>query len=362
MAGGGTGGHLYPALALADELTKRRKSCEVLFIGTKRGIEAKMLPKSKYPLKTIHASGLPRRPGLGQAKAIAVALAGAVQAASCLMKWRPHVVLGTGGYVSGPVLMAAKLLRLPMVIQEQNCIPGKTNRLLSRWADQVHIAYSESRRYFKRKDNIVLSGNPVRASLLKGSRAAGLRKLRLASDGFTVLVLGGSQGAHKLNEAAVEAVEILKRESNIQFILLTGRKDYGWVKNRIKSLRTRAAVRGFMWNMEIVYHCADLAVSRAGASTISELLAVGVPALLVPYPHAAHDHQEANAKAIAEKGAAKFLPESELTGAKLAAAIRELARSKRKLKEMSINARNCARYGAREKIADALENLAATRA
>jgi len=362
MAGGGTGGHLYPALALADELTKKRKSCEVLFIGTKKGIESRLLPKSKYPLTTIQATGLPRRPGLRQAKAIVTALAGVVQAAMCLMKWKPHVVLGTGGYVSGPVLLAAKVLRLPLVIQEQNCIPGMTNRVLSRWADQVHIAYSESRRYFKRKDNLVLSGNPVRASLLKGSRSAGLRKLRLSDDGFTVLVLGGSQGAHSLNEAAVEAVEILKDEENVQFVLLTGKQDYGWVKNRVKSFRTRAAVRGFMWNMEVVYHCADMAVSRAGASTISELLSVGVPAVLVPYPHAAHDHQVANAKAIAEKGAARCLLESELTGETLAAAIRELARSKRKRKEMSVNARNCARYEAREKIADALEGLAATRA
>lgn len=361
MAGGGTGGHLYPALALAEELTRKRKSCEVLFIGTKSGIESKLLPKSRYPLTTIHASGLPRRPGLSQTKAIVLAVVGAVQAATCLMKWRPNVVLGTGGYVSGPVLMAAKVLRLPLVIQEQNCIPGMTNRLLSRWADQVHIAYSESRRYFKRKDNLILSGNPIRASLLKGSRAAGLRKLRLASDGFTVLVLGGSQGAHRLNEATIEAIEILKEEENLQFILLTGKRDYGWVKNSVKSLRARAAVRGFMWNMEVVYHCADLAVSRAGASTISELLAVGVPAVLIPYPHAARGHQEANARAIADKGAARYLPESELTGTALAGVIRELARSKRKLKDMSVNARNCARYGAREKIADALEDLAATK-
>lgn len=362
MAGGGTGGHLYPALALADELTKKRKSCEVMFIGTKKGIESRMLPKSGYPLATIHASGLPRRPGLRQAKALALALAGAFEAGACLMKWRPHVVLGTGGYVSGPVLMAAKMLRLPVVIQEQNCIPGVTNRFLSRWADQVHIAYSESRRYFRRKDNLVLSGNPIRASLLKGSRTAGLRKLRLSTDGFTVLVLGGSQGAHRLNEAAVEAAEILKDEEKIQFILLTGNSDYEWVKSKMRSIRARYAVRAYMWDMEMVYHCSDLAVSRAGASTISELLAVGVPSILVPYPHAARGHQEANAKAIVEKGAARIMPEKELTGAALAAALRELFRSKRALKELSVNARSCARYGAREQIADALEGLAAARA
>lgn len=360
MAGGGTGGHLYPALALADELTKKRRSCEVLFFGTKRGIEGTLLPKSRYPLATIHAGGLPRKPGLRQIKAVLTAVAGAAQALSCLMKWKPDVVLGTGGYVSGPVLLAARLMRLPLVIQEQNCVPGMTNRVLSRWVDQVHISFSESRKYFPRKDNLILSGNPVRASLLKGSRAAGLRKMRLSEDAFTVLVLGGSQGAHSLNSAVVDAMEILRHEKGIQFILLTGKQDCGWVRGKVKSLPQRAAVRGFIWNMEAVYHCADLAVSRAGASTISELIAVGVPAVYVPYPHAARGHQEANARAIAERGAGRVLLEHELTGSRLANIIRELARSKKRLREMSINARNCARYGAREKIADAIEGLAAS--
>jgi UDP-N-acetylglucosamine--N-acetylmuramyl-(pentapeptide) pyrophosphoryl-undecaprenol N-acetylglucosamine transferase len=361
MAGGGTGGHLYPALAIADELTKGRKSSEILFIGTKSGIESRLLPKSSYPLVTIHASGLPRRPGWRQLKAVFTAVVGAVEAMSCLMKWKPHVVLGTGGYVSGPVLAAAKLLGLPTVIQEQNCIPGMTNRALSKWAYQVHIAFAESRRYFPRKDNLVLTGNPIRASVLKGSRAAGLRKLRLSAGAFTVAILGGSQGAHRLNTAAIEAMEILKGVRGLQFVLLTGKHDFGWVRSRVKSLGVKAAVKGFVWNMEIVYHCADLAVSRAGASTISELAAVGVPAVLVPYPHAAHAHQEANARAVEERGAARVLLESELTGSALAGIIRELSRSRSKLSEMSINARNYARYDARERIAEALEGLAAAR-
>lgn len=361
MAGGGTGGHLYPALAIADELKKGRKSCEVMFIGTKSGIESRLLPKSSYPLVTIHASGLPRRPGWRQLKAAFTAVVGLVEAMTFLMKWKPHVVLGTGGYVSGPVLAAARLLGLPTIIQEQNCVPGMTNRILSRWAYQVHIAFAESRRYFPRKDNLILSGNPVRASLLKGSRAAGLRKLRLSPDAFTVAVLGGSQGAHRLNTAVVEALEKLRGVPRMQFVLLTGKHDFGWVRSKVRSLGVKAAVKGFVWNMEIVYHCADLAVSRAGASTISELAAVGVPAVLVPYPHAAHAHQEANAKAMEERGAARVLLESELTGPVLAGVIRELSRSKSKLSEMSINARKYARYEAREKIAEALESLAAAR-
>ena len=362
MAGGGTGGHLYPALAVADELTKRRKSCEVLFIGTKKGIESRLLPRNKYPLVTIRASALPRRPGWRQAKAIVNSLVGAVEAMSCLAKWKPHVVLGTGGYVSGPVLLAAKLLRLPMVIQEQNCIPGMTNRILCRWADQVHIAFSESRKHFPRKDNLVLSGNPIRASLLKGSRVAGLRKLRLSPGLFTVAVLGGSQGAHNLNVAAVQAMEALKNESGIQFLLLTGNQDYGWVRSKVKPMGARVSVRAFIMDMEAVYHCADLAVSRAGASTISELAAIGVPAVLVPYPYAAHGHQEANARAMEERGVARVLLESELNGPALAGIIRELVGSRSKLREMSITARSYARYEAAQTIADALENLAAARA
>jgi UDP-N-acetylglucosamine:LPS N-acetylglucosamine transferase len=189
-----------------------------------------------------------------------------------LMKWKPHVVLGTGGYVSGPVLVAAKLLRLPCVIQEQNCIPGMTNRLLCRWVEQVHISFAESRKYFPRKDNLLLSGNPIRGSLLRGSKAAGLRKFRLAEGAFTV-----------------------------------------------------AAVR-------------------------------------VPYPHAAHGHQEANARAMEDKGAARVILDAELSGPRLAEIISELARSKRKLKEMSINARQYARPDAGERIAKAIEELAAAKA
>lgn len=361
VAGGGTGGHFYPALAIADELQKRRKSCEVLFIGTKRGIESRMLRRSRYPLVTVHASGLPRRPGWRQAKAIFNAALGVAEAATCLLKWKPHVVLGTGGYVSGPVSLAAKLLRLPLVIQEQNCIPGVTNRILCRWADQVHIAFSESRRYFHRKDNLFLSGNPIRASLLRTSKSAAMRKLRLSPGKLTVAVIGGSQGAHSLNVAAVEAMELLKEEKDIQFVLLTGKQDYGWVKSKVGSIPLRATVRGFIWNMEVVYHCADLAVSRAGASTISELAAIGVPAVLVPYPHAAHGHQDANARAMRERGAARVIPEEKLSGPSLAGIIRELIRSRRKLKEMSNNARSYARYEAREKIADAIESLASAR-
>ncbi len=361
MAGGGTGGHLYPALAVADELTKRRKSCEVLFIGTKKGIESRLLPKSRYPLVTIHAGGLPRSLGWSQAKAAFTALAGFTEATSRLMKWKPHVVLGTGGYVSGPVLMAARTLGIPIVIQEQNCIPGVTNRLLSRWADQVHISFSESRKYFPRKDHLVLSGNPIRASLLKGSRAAGLRKLRLSPDAFTVAVLGGSQGAHGLNVAIADALEILRGDRSLQFVLLTGKRDYGVVRSRARSAGVRAMVRGYVWNMEIVYHCADLAVSRAGASTISELAAVGVPALLVPYPHAAHRHQDANARAMEERGAARVVPEEKLSGKTLAGMIRDMSRSRAKLKEMSVAARSWSRYEAREEIADAIEALASAR-
>jgi UDP-N-acetylglucosamine--N-acetylmuramyl-(pentapeptide) pyrophosphoryl-undecaprenol N-acetylglucosamine transferase len=362
ISGGGTGGHFYPALALADELRRRRRSCDILFIGTKKGIEARLLPRSRYPLATIHACGLPRRPGFRQVKAIALALAGGLEAVSCLMKYKPHVVLGTGGYVSGPVLLAAKLLRLPCVVQEQNCVPGMTNRLLCRWVEQVHIAFSESRKYFPRKDNLFLTGNPIRASLLKGNRALGLRKLRLSDDLFTIAFLGGSQGAHSLNTAALEAVEMLKDEAGIQFIMLTGKTDYSWVKSKVRSLRVRASVRGFVWNMESIYHCADLAVSRAGASTISELVAVGVPSVLVPYPHAAHGHQEANARALEDKGAARMILDSDLSGEKLAALIRDLVRSKGTLRGMSINARQYARYEARETIAKAIEELAAGRA
>lgn len=362
ISGGGTGGHFYPALALADELRRQRKSCDILFIGTKKGIEARLLPRSRYPLATIHACGMPRKPGLRQVKAIVLALVGGLQAMSSLVKYKPHVVLGTGGYVSGPVLIAAKLLRLPCVVQEQNCVPGMANRLLCRWVEQVHIAFSESRKYFPRKDNLFLTGNPVRASLLRGSRVSGLRKLRLSKNLFTVAFLGGSQGAHSLNKAAIEAVEILKGDGGLQFLMLTGRDDYSWMKSKVRSLRVKASVRGFVWNMEAVYHCADLAVSRAGASTISELAAVGVPAVLVPYPHAAYGHQEANARAMEEKGAARVILDSELSGETLAALIRDLIRSKGALRTMSINARQYARYGAREKIAHAIEELAAARA
>jgi UDP-N-acetylglucosamine--N-acetylmuramyl-(pentapeptide) pyrophosphoryl-undecaprenol N-acetylglucosamine transferase len=358
IAGGGTGGHVYPGIAVAEELVRLRPSAEVVFVGGRRGLEAHAVPENGFRIRFIMTRGFPRRAWWRWPMALLANIVGLVQALWVVLSERPDAVLGTGGYVSGPVAAAAWLLGRPLVLQEQNSIPGLANRWLARVADEVHLSFTEARAYFKRKDNLKVTGNPVRAHILGGDRGQALQAFDLAEGKPTLFIFGGSRGAHRINEAALDAMRRLKGRVDLQFILQTGRDDFDWAKGVVDSEQLPARVMPFLKDIHLAYAVADLVVCRSGAMTLAEIAACGTPAILVPYPHAAHNHQEVNAHNLVERGAAALLLDRELTGERLAKEIAHLVADRQTLRRMSANARTFARLDAAERIVRSLERCA----
>jgi UDP-N-acetylglucosamine--N-acetylmuramyl-(pentapeptide) pyrophosphoryl-undecaprenol N-acetylglucosamine transferase len=359
IAGGGTGGHVYPGLAIAEEWARRHPDTEVVFVGTDRGLEATAVPRAGYRLRTIAARGLPRRPGLGLVKALFALLASLGQTWRILGEESPRVVVVTGGYVSGPVGLLAKLRGIPVVVQEQNSVPGATNRWLSLVAAEVHISFLESRHFFRRRDRLKVTGNPIRRSLLRQDRATAYEGLRLDPGKRTLLVFGGSRGAGSINKAMGAALSRLARVPRLQVLWQTGSDDAEWATRETAKLPIAVRVTPFVERMEMAYAVADLAVCRAGAMTIAELTACGVPSILIPYPHATHDHQTENAKGLVDRGAAEMIADGELQGDDLARRIDALLRDEPRLRRMGRNARAFSRTNAAERITDSMETLAA---
>ncbi|HYM80886.1 MAG TPA: undecaprenyldiphospho-muramoylpentapeptide beta-N-acetylglucosaminyltransferase [Candidatus Limnocylindria bacterium] len=358
IAGGGTGGHVYPGIAVAEEMMRLRPSAEVVFVGGRRGLEAQAVPESGFRIRFIVTRGFPRRAWWRWPAALIANVVGFAQALGVVASERPDVVLGTGGYVSGPVALAARVLRRPLLLQEQNSIPGLSNRWLARIADEVHLSFTEARAYFDRKDHLKITGNPVRAHILGGDRAAAMREFALAAGRPTVFVFGGSRGAHRINEAALDAMRRLKGRVDVQFILQTGRDDFEWAKGQVEADALPARVMPFLRQIHLAYAAADLVVCRSGAMTLAEIAANGTPAILIPYPYAAHNHQEVNANNLVERGAAALIPDRELGGERLAKEIAHLLADRQTLRRMSVNARTFARPDAAERIVRSLERWA----
>jgi len=354
IAGGGTGGHIYPGIAVAEEIKRLSPETSVLFVGGDRGLEGRVVPEAGFELATIPARGLPRK-ALWRVPGALLANTGAfVKAAGIVSSYKPDVVLGTGGYVSAPVVVAAWLARVPVLLQEQNAVPGLTNRMLARVADEVHVAFTESRSWFARKDRLKLSGNPVRRMILSGDRRQALARFGLSEQAATVFVFGGSRGARRINEAALDAMTRLRGGLQAQFILQTGKEDFAWAKERAEKEQLPVTVVPYLTHIHEAYAAADLVVCRAGAMTLAEIAACGVPAILVPYPFAAYDHQVTNAQNLAERGGAVMILDADLTGERLATEVQRLVKDRPTLIRMSSNARRFARPDAAERIAKSL--------
>ncbi len=354
MTGGGTGGHLYPVLAVADALKKLHRDTEILFVGSDRGLESKEVPEAGFRFHGLKTVPFPRRFG-PKTPAAALALGRAVLATrKILREFAPQVVFSSGGYASAPVAVAARLERAPLVLQEQNSIPGRTNRVASRFAAEVHLAYPSARVWFPRRGHLRLSGNPIREQILSGQASRALRLFRLEEGRRTVLVFGGSQGAHSINEALLDALPRFDGREDVQFLIQCGDRDYEAFLARCRDLHVKTWVRRFIANMGDAYALADLVICRAGALTISELAACGLPSILVPYPYAADNHQKLNAELMVEGGAAVLLPDHEMNGTTLASQAEALLAAPVKLREMSVNALRIARPQAADKIARAL--------
>ncbi len=326
IAGGGTGGHLYPGIAVAEEFCRQEPDSEVLFVGTKRGIETKVLPREGYKLEIIPAGGIVNKDMISKMVSGIKMIGGFIRSFSILKRFDPDVVIGVGGFASVPVLSASVILRLPTVILEQNLFPGLANRVLSHAVDCVVVAFEGSKTFFKRE--VKVFGNPVRQSII-GCKT-------IPKDSFVVFVFGGSQGAHTINKAVVESLDYLKEEAGrIIFIHQTGDRDCAWVKDSYEKTGIAAEVVPYIHNIAEVYNKADIVISRSGATTIAEITACGRPALLIPYPLATHDHQRINAEYLESMGTAEVISECDLSGKKIAEKIKYFLYNIGRLKEMS---------------------------
>ncbi|MBU1615491.1 undecaprenyldiphospho-muramoylpentapeptide beta-N-acetylglucosaminyltransferase [bacterium] len=331
IACGGTGGHIYPGLAIAEELLDKKlcKKEEILFCGTSKSGGLKVILKEGYDLCQIRACGLGSfRPD----KAIGTFfenLKGFLRSFPILKGFRPDVVIGLGGYSSFGIALASFILRIPLLICEQNSIPGRANRFLAFLAKKVAVAYPGAKDFFPAK-KVVLTGNPVRRDLGKIERKEARRYFGLKEDEPVLLLFGGSQGAHRLNEAMVEAYEHL---GQVRIIWVSGPPDYNWVKGH--HLPKGVILRPYLDEMPEAYAAADLIIARAGATSIAEITALGLPSILIPYPYATANHQQANASFLEEHGAARIILDKELKGEVLVREIRDLLKDRETLRKMS---------------------------
>lgn len=333
IAGGGTGGHLFPGVAIAEEFRRRNKENEVLFIGTNRGLEARVLPQIGFALATLEVEGIKGRGIARSMAALAKIPPSLIQSSRIFRGFAPDVVIGVGGYASGPAVLAARFMGLPTVIAEQNAIPGETNKILGKFADRIFVSFPETARWF-RADRVRVTGNPIRAAI-----AGGQRRERKPGEPFTILIFGGSQGAHRINLAALEALPHLgELKGRLRIIHQTGKDDLEWVTKEYRDQAMEAEVLPFITDMATAYGRADLLVCRAGATSIAEITASGKAAIFIPFPFAVNDHQMKNAELLVNRGAAAMIPERALTGESLSGIIRRLAQDPGKIEEMERNA------------------------
>ncbi|RMG98006.1 MAG: undecaprenyldiphospho-muramoylpentapeptide beta-N-acetylglucosaminyltransferase [Deltaproteobacteria bacterium] len=358
VAGGGTGGHLFPALAVAEELS--RGGTELRFVGTARGIEARAVPEAGYPLDLLTVRGIKGRGLSGLATGISRLPVAFFESLSILRRFRPDVVLGVGGYASGPVVATAVLLRLPTVVMEQNSVPGITNRILGRFVDRVCVTYPPGR-YFP-ASKVVRTGNPIRSSIVQRIRTAVEESVSRRSVGPTLLVLGGSQGARPINDAMMRAApELLRRVPGLRIVHQTGRRDEDRVRRGYGDLATaggRIEIVPFIEDMASAYASADLVLSRAGATTLAELAVAGRPAILVPFPHATDDHQTKNAEAFVAAGGAVLVPQHQLSGQAWLGEIERIAVDPDRRRGMARAMRSLARPDAAREVVRVLGEVA----
>ncbi|MEZ4398797.1 MAG: undecaprenyldiphospho-muramoylpentapeptide beta-N-acetylglucosaminyltransferase [Kofleriaceae bacterium] len=341
IAGGGTGGHLFPGVAIAEEVRARDAGAAVQFVGTARGIEARVLPELGWDLALIQVSGLKTVGAWGAVKGLARLPRALWQARRIVKRFKPDAVIGVGGYASGPVVLMAWLARVPTAICEQNSIPGFTNKLLGRLVRRVFLAFAESRRFFK-ASKIEMSGNPVRRDLVARLSAPSTPAPPSAAQ-LTVLVSGGSLGAVAVNELASQALIALAKERALTVIHQTGQADADKIAARYREAGVTAEVTAFVKDMAAAYLRADLIVCRAGATTVAELAIAGKPAIFIPYPFAADNHQERNAAEMAAAGAALSYRQADLTADQLAAAIEPLLDDDARRAAMGATMRSLAR-------------------
>ena len=355
FAAGGTGGHVYPAIAIADALRQRMPQAQIQFAGTRNRMEWKAVPKAGYEMHPVSAVGLDRA-RLHRNLALPFKLTRSLaESYAMVRRFDPDVAVGTGGYVSGPVLLAATLIGKPILVQEQNAWPGLTNRLLGKRAARIHVAFEAAREHFP-SDRCVCSGNPVRKELAETDPAGARQRYGLPADAFVIAVFGGSLGSRAINEAMVRHIDALLRDESVHVLWQSGRRYFDEMRRRVPE-RPRLHLMEYVDRMDEAYAVADLVVCRSGALTCSELAISGTPSMLIPSPNVTEDHQTHNARSMVAGGAAEMIPESKMDRALPEAIARVRARPEM-LRDMAKAARALARPAAADQIAADVLRLA----
>ena len=356
IAAGGTGGHIYPGIAVAKEVMRRDPASVVRFVGTARGLENRLVPQAGFELSLIESAGLKNVGAAGKLKGLLLLPKSFLAARRLVREFRPEVVVGAGGYVSGPVLLTAALMRVPTLVMESNELPGFTNRQLAHFVDAAAVSFDESLKYFRGRG--VNIGNPVRREFFE------VKRKERDPGRFSILVFGGSQGARAINEAVVAALPLLERQRGVLSIVhQTGEPDFEKVRAGYEAAgwAERADVRKYIDDMVARFAESDLVVCRAGATTTAELIAAGKASLMVPFPFAADDHQRRNAEALERAGASRMVLQQEATGERLAREIGALVEDPTRVTRMEEAARSLARGDAAVAAVDLMERLIARR-
>lgn len=362
LTGGGTGGHIYPAVSIAREIQRRYKDAEIIFVGTDKGLESQIVPKEGFMLKTIKVRGFERKLTLRNLIAVKEAVFSFADVRKIIKEYKPDIVIGTGGYVCGTVMLSAALMGIPTVIHESNAFAGLTNKILFRFIDKIALNFEEAVKYFNNPKKVVVTGNPIRTDIFDITKHDGMHELGFDESIPLVLVTGGSRGARKINQSILSLAEYCYKTGKLQLLHMTGDTQYeavlqSYMEKNIPVDSTLIRVVPYLHNMPYALAASDLIINRCGAMTLSEITALGKPSVLIPYPYAADNHQEYNARALERKGAAAVIIEKDLTEAKLKDTVLELFGNKQKLEMMAANSKKLGIQNAAEKIGDIISEL-----
>lgn len=357
MSGGGTGGHIFPALSIANEIQKRNPECEILFVGALGRMEMEKIPAAGYKIIGLPVMGFPRKPSLKIFKFFGSLLKSSSMAQNIIKDFKPQIAIGVGGFASGPLLRAAAKKGIPTLIQEQNSYAGITNKLLSKKVKAICVAYDKMERYFP-KEKIVFTGNPVRENLIQNIQKSkeALEYFSLNKNDKVILIIGGSLGARSINNAVLNNIDEIA-ESDVKVIWQTGVFYFDEIHNKLKTDKPEnLQIHKFISRMDLAYSVADLVISRAGAGTISELCLVGKPTILIPSPNVSEDHQTKNAMALVDKNAALIVRDNEIDE-KLFITAFEVVKDTEKCKNLSEIIKTLAKPEATKTIVDQVEKI-----
>ncbi len=361
ITGGGTGGHINPALAIAQKVKSADTSNEILYVGTKNSMESELVPKAGFEFKSVTAKFLRRKISIENIKTIFASIKGVVEASGIINQYKPDIVIGTGGYVCGPVVLAASLKKIPTMIHEQNVFPGITNKLLSKVVDVVAISFGEAEEYFpvNVRHKLVTTGNPVRKEILNTDRKSSRRNYKLKSSDIFIYSFGGSGGQVSLNKAITEVIKKYNGIDNIRILHVTGKRLYEDFQKQINNIKIadNIEIRDYMYDAPTALAASDIVIGSAGAITIAEITSIGVPSILIPKTYTAENHQEYNARALEKEGASKVILEKDLTGNKLISSIEEIIANKNTLNTMALNSKRLGNANAEDKIYESMEKL-----